>query len=170
MKDAFLLNSRQGTAWGTASLSMRPGQVECRRRRCRCTFQGTGRFRLFLASHWLPLLPPPQVKYRCAAQRSWVSSCCCGSTRRALCFLPQDSWYCSCICVTAPDGTPFPLPLLPVDGGLLHHRASTRNRCVRGRAGHGASEAHLLGPGAAGAVGKGVVRGGWLSQSPGCRE
>ena len=84
-------------------------QLECTcqaRRRCRCTFQGTGRFRLFLASHRLALLPPPQVqkyKVRCSEELGELLLLRLHKERYA--FFPQDSWYCSCICVTAPDGT-----------------------------------------------------------------
>ena len=78
----------------------------CRRRRCRCTFQGAGRLRLFLASHRLALLPPPQVqkyKVRCSEELGELLLLRLHKERYA--FFPQDSWYCSCICVTAPDGT-----------------------------------------------------------------
>lgn len=160
-------NSRQGTAWGTASLSVRQARWRCRRRRCRCTFQGTGRFRLFLASHQLALLPPPQVqkyKVRCSEELGELLLLRLHKERYA--FFPQDSWYCSCICVTAPDGTLSHFPCYRWMEGYC---------TIELRPGTGVSEAGA-GPGFRSTCwdqvqqGRWGGEGGWLSQSPGCRE
>ena len=84
-------NSRQGTAWGTASLGVlvrQGGGVE-----------GGGVGALFKVQDDLgcssPLTgllscPHPRCRStRCAAQRSWVNSCCCGSTRSAMRSSPK---------------------------------------------------------------------------------
>ena len=158
-------NSRQGTAWGTASLGVlvrQGGGVE-----------GGGVGALFKVQDDLgcssPLTgllscPHPRCRStRCAAQRSWVNSSA-AAPQGALCVLPPRLLVLQLHLRHCPRWHPFPLPLLPVDGGLLHYRASTRNRCVRGRGWPGLRK-HLLG--AAETVGGG---GGWLSQSPGCRQ
>jgi len=102
-------NSRQGTAWGTASLGVlvrQGGGVE-----------GGGVGALFKVQDDLgcssPLTgllscPHPRCRStRCAAQRSWVNSCCCGSTRSAMRSSPKTPGTAAAS-ASLPPMAPFP--------------------------------------------------------------
>lgn len=81
-------------------------------------------------------------------------------------FFPKTPGTAAASASLPPMGTPFPLPLLPVDGGLLHHRASDQEQVCQRQGLAWAFRSTCWDQ-----VQQGVgVR--WLasSQSPGCRE
>lgn len=111
----------------------------------------------FLASHLLAFWSPQVQKYKvhCSAELGELLLLRLHKERYA--FFPKDSWYCSCLCVTAPDGTRSHFPCYQwIDGYCT----------IELRPGAGGPEA---------AAGLGCRRlllesGVGVAQSPGCGE
>lgn len=113
-----------------------------------------------LPSHLLASWSPQVQKYkvRCSSDLGELLLLRLHKERYA--FFPKDSWYCSCLCVTAPDGTHSHFPCYQWIEGYctIELRPGTGGQEAGGGGWPGLQEASV------------GVRGWGTSRSPCCKE